>query len=96
MRRLRLSPAAEDDLSAIWDYSLARWGRAQAKAYVTVIRGRAEGLASGTVAARKADAVRPGYVVATAGSHHLWCRMTDDSVLVMRILHQSMDVNRQL
>jgi toxin ParE1/3/4 len=96
MRRLRLSPAAQADLSAIWDYTSNRWGAAQANRYISLIRSRAEALAEGTTAARRADHVRRGYVMLSAGSHTLWCQVTQDSVDIIRILHQSMDVHRHL
>ena len=96
MRRIRLTPAAQSDLAAIWEYSADHWGEAQAEAYVTLIRNRAQDLAEGRIVPRKADDVRPGYVVCAAGTHHLWCRMTEEAVDVIRILHQAMDVKRNL
>lgn len=96
MRRLRLSPAAQSDLASIWDYTSDRWDAAQANRYVSLIRARAEALAQGTASARRADHVRKDYVIVSAGSHHLWCKITPDSIDIIRILHQSMDVPRHL
>jgi toxin ParE1/3/4 len=96
MRRIRLSSAARSDLSAIWEYTAERWGPVQAERYITLIRNRAEALAEGTTTPRRADHVRKDYVILTAGSHHLWCRLTEHSVDIIRILHQSMDVPRHL
>ena len=47
MNRTRFSPAAKDDLSAIWDYTVNHWGVAQAERYILGIREACEALADG-------------------------------------------------
>jgi plasmid stabilization system protein ParE len=37
MRRVRFSPAAQSDLSHIWDYTLLNWGEDQAEKYLRKI-----------------------------------------------------------
>ena len=47
MKRLLFTPAAQADLSDIWDYSAATWGVDQADLYIDVIRDVCLALADG-------------------------------------------------
>ena len=96
MARYALSPAAQSDLDSIWDYSLRHWGEAQAETYTRSIRAACEALAKGTLVSRSAEEIRAGYRKAAVGSHVMFFRIRDDVVEIMRILHQSMDVDRHL
>ena len=92
----RLSPAAEADIDAIWDYSEKRWGRPQADRYVRDIDATCTGIAEGRVRSLSAEAVRPGYRKAACGSHMIYFVKDGGDIIVIRILHQSMDVDRHL
>ena len=91
-----LSSAAQSDLESIWDDSLRHWGEAQAETYTRSIRAACEALAKGTSAGRSAEEIREGYRKVAVGSHVMLFRIRDDAVQIMRILHQSMDVDRHL
>ncbi|WP_429524115.1 type II toxin-antitoxin system RelE/ParE family toxin [Paraburkholderia youngii] len=39
MKALVFSPAAEEDLDNIWDYSVENWGQRQAERYIRMIPG---------------------------------------------------------
>jgi toxin ParE1/3/4 len=89
----RLSPAAESDLSDIWDFTVRQWDRDQAERYLLAIRDRLEGIASGRIPLRSASDVRTGYFKCAAGSHMIYLTRADDQTYdIVRILHQSMDV----
>ena len=45
---------------------------------------------------RSAEEIRAGYRKVTVGSHVMFFRMQSDVVEIIRILHQSMDVERHL
>ena len=92
----RLSPAAKADIDEIWDYSEERWGRSQANRYVRDIDATCTGLAEGHVSSLSAEDIRPGYRKAACGSHMIYFRQDSDDIEVVRILHQSMDVDRHL
>ena len=93
MNRTRFSPAAQDDLSAIWDYTVHNWGVAQAERYILGIREACEALADGRRKGSNADNIRPSYRKLTVGSHVMFFRVTvGGEIDVIRILHQRMDV----
>ena len=91
-----LSPAAQADLESIWDYTAAHWGETQAEVYTRGIQAACEALGNGTLVSRSADDIRAGYRKAAVGSHVMFFRMQADRVEIIRILHQSMDVERHL
>jgi toxin ParE1/3/4 len=92
-----LSPAAQGDLSEIWDYTTRNWGAEQADRYILGIRGACSALAEGRRRGRAIDDIRPGYRKLTVRSHFLFYRITDAGMIdVVRILHQRMDVAAHL
>ena len=59
--RFLLRPAAQADLSAIWDYSAQRWGTTQADDYVRAIGRTCQDLVDGTRRGWTAEDIREGY-----------------------------------
>lgn len=97
MKRTLLSPAAQTDLDAIWDYTVTQWEPDQAARYIRDIRDACAALARGESQSRSADDIRAGYRRTPVGAHVLSFRVTPaGDIDVVRILHQRMDVNRHL
>ena len=96
MASYTLSPAAQTDLEAIWDYTVRQWGESQDEVYAREIQAACEALSNGTLVSRSADDIRAGYRRVGVGSHVLFFRMRKGVVEIIRILHQSMDVGRHL
>jgi toxin ParE1/3/4 len=91
-----LSPAALADLGEIWDYTARNWGEDQADRYVLAIREACEALAAGRRHGLAIDEIRAGYRKLAVGSHFLFYRLSDAGLVVVRILHQRMDVATRL
>ncbi|MEO1458946.1 MAG: type II toxin-antitoxin system RelE/ParE family toxin [Pseudomonadota bacterium] len=97
MSRLLFTPLAKADLAEIWDYTVERWGLAQAETYVREIDAACRELAAGTRASTEIDEIRPGYRKALVGRHVVFFTLTDaGDTVVIRILHQRRDVPRHL
>jgi toxin ParE1/3/4 len=97
MKGYVLSPAAQADLSKIWDYSTRNWGGEQADRYILGIRRACEALADGRRQGRAIDDIRPGYRKLAVASHFLFYRITNAGLIdVIRILHQRMDIASRL
>ena len=90
-----LSPMAEADLEEIWVYTAQEWSSAQAEMYTNDIIDAFEDIAAGKKAGRPA-LVREGYLKILIGKHAIYYRLQGEAIAVMRILHQSMDVERHL
>jgi toxin ParE1/3/4 len=93
---IRLSPKAQADVDAIYDYTDSQWGWRQAEEYVAELRRALASLTQPLHAASPAKSIRKGYFVLRCGSHNVFFRKTPDAILIIRILHQRMDPRRHL
>ncbi len=91
MTNYRLTPAAQVDLSSIWDYSRDHWGTEQAEAYIAEIRAAVERIAEDPRRGRPCDEIREGYRRYRTGSHLVFYVPRPDGVDVIRVLHERMD-----
>ena len=91
-----LSPAAQADVEHIWHYTAEHWSKQQAERYTRSIQAACEALSDGSRIGQPADNIRLGYRKATVGSHVIFYRMQGNTVEVIRILHQRMDIERHM
>jgi toxin ParE1/3/4 len=91
-----LTPAARADLADIWDYTEERWGVVQAERYMRQIEQVFQALIDGICISYDAEEIRAGYRRAIVGRHMIYYRKKDERIMIVRILHQSMDVDGQL
>lgn len=96
MTDYRLTPAAQRDLSSIWDFAQARWNARQAETYVNEIRAAMERIAGDPRRGQPCDDIRESYRRYGIGSHLLCYVERTDGVDIIRILHQRMDPTRHL
>lgn len=96
MKSIRLTPAAQQDLSSIWDFSQQRWDEKQAEIYISEMRAAIERIAADPHRGRACDEIREGYRRYGIVSHLIFYIEKNDSVDVIRILHQRMDLTRHL
>jgi toxin ParE1/3/4 len=94
MNTYQLTPLAEADVSDIWNYTIENWNTAQAKRYVSLIETAVEALAEKPKKGKPADSIRHGYRKWSVGSHVIYYLEVDAGIVVIRVLHQSMDVDR--
>lgn len=96
MTRYRLTPAAQRDLSSIWDYPEERGSTRQAETYVLKMRAAIERIADDRRRGRTCEEIRPSCRRYGIGSHVLFYMESADGVDVIRILHQRTDPTRHL
>jgi toxin ParE1/3/4 len=90
-----LSPRAEADLEEIWLYTYKNWSIEQADGYHAAIVDAFDGLATSRKTGRVVD-IRDGYFKYAVVSHLVFYRLTERELIVVRVLHQRMDVGRHL
>lgn len=90
----RVSLLARADIEGIYDYTVMNWSINQADAYYGEIIAAFEQLVSGTKIGR--SSAIEGYQVERIGTHSIFYRIEDRIVLIVRVLHQAMDVARHL
>jgi toxin ParE1/3/4 len=86
----RFSRRAEADLLNIGDYTLRKWGKAQATRYLGELEACCQTLAREPALGRLCDDVRPGLRRHEHGKHVVFYRQERSGILVSRILHQRM------
>lgn len=92
--RLDLLPGAIADMDAIWDYSTKHWGEALARSYLAALNARMQGLRHFPLMGAAQDWLLPGLRRVGEGSHSIYYVPKEDAVLIVRILHERMDVTR--
>lgn len=90
-----LSPMAEEDLEDIWTYTAREWSVDQAETYTNDIINVFEAIAAGKRDHRPV-LVRAGYLKTLVGRHAIYFQARGEVIAIIRILHQSMDVERHL
>jgi toxin ParE1/3/4 len=91
-----LSGKADTDIETIAEASLRQWGLARAEKYILEIHQTFRMLAEFPDLGRDVGHIRLGYRKIETASHSIFYRKAEDSVLIVRILHQSMDFARHL
>ena len=84
------------DLEEIWLFTLSEWSVEQADAYTSSIFARLNWLADNPSAGKPRDDIKPGYFCFPEGRHLIFYIMTDNTVDVIGIPHQSMDITEHL
>lgn len=87
-----LSPAAQADIDRIWDYTADNWSIEQADRYTEQLKRACASISIDGREGRKISEVRSGYRKLSAGSHFIIFRLVENTVDVVRILHQRMDI----
>jgi toxin ParE1/3/4 len=96
VKRWLLRPQAEDDLRSIRTYTRRTWGDAQARTYLSAIRAAIKRAAQFPDLGSPHAHSRHSYRTMRVGSHLIVYRDSDDILLVVRILHERMDIDTQL
>ncbi|HOX79086.1 MAG TPA: type II toxin-antitoxin system RelE/ParE family toxin [Bacteroidales bacterium] len=97
MIKYRLTNEAVKDLEEIWSYTCNKWSVGQADRYYHLIMEEIEFIASNPLSGKSVDYVKQGYRSAKVKSHLVFYHMTDENnILVVRILHQRMDIEDRI
>lgn len=94
--RFQLAKKAYADLKSIAEYTQTTWGIEQRKEYLSRLDQSFHLIAENIGIGRNCDHIREGYHSLPVGRHLVFYRVEDEVVTIIRILHQSMDVERQL
>ena len=92
----RLSEKVRADIDGILDYTWSRYGEAQARRYYLDLRDAMDLLADNPLIARERDEYAPPVRIHPHGRHVIVYREEDGGILIVRVLHQSMDIGEAL
>ena len=97
MSSFELTRSAQADLKSIAKFTQERWGVRKRNTYLREIDQVFRALAKNANMGRACDEVREGYRKFPHGSHVIYYKQDDtDVLLVVRILHMTMDVSSQV
>jgi len=91
-----LSRKAARDIENISDYTLARWRRAQARNYIATLRKDIESLSGLSLRYPVHEVSRLDLRCMSSGHHRVFYQAGEERVLIVRILHERMDVEGQI
>ena len=86
------SKKALSDLEQFWLYSAERWGVSQADRYYKLILEEINYTCKNIHSGKSMDHIRKGYRATKVKSHLIFYRVVKNTVEVVRILHEGMDV----
>lgn len=96
MNAFRLTKKAVEDLRAIGRYTQKTWGRKQRNQYLTRLDESFQTLSREPEIGLACDHIQKGYRKYHVGRHLVFYRRTDDHILIIRIIHDRMDVESHL
>ena len=96
MPEYRLSARAAGDIAGIADYTIERFGVDQARRYRDGLETCFSALAANPLLGRTAEELAPDLRRFEHGSHVVFYEPREGSVLIVRVLHESMDAPSHL
>ena len=97
MKIFRISEKAIDDIEDTWLNTKKHWSTKQADRYYNLIFDEINYVTQNYESGKSMDHVKMGYRAAKVKSHLVFYKKIDeDTIEVIRILHQSMDIENHL
>jgi toxin ParE1/3/4 len=91
-----ISKKAVSDLEEIWLYTVEKWSIEQADRYYNLIFDEINYICRNIDAGKSMEHVRKGYRASKVKSHLIFYRVLNNTIEVIRILHERMDVENRL
>jgi len=91
-----ISKKAVADLEEIWLYTVEKWSIEQADRYYNLIFDEINYICKNILAGKSMEHVRKGYRASKVKSHLIFYRVLNDTIEVIRILHERMDIENRL
>ena len=89
-------PLAEQDLEEIWLYTYGQWGEKQADKYLRELQQGMEGILRNPEIGVAYDNEDKTYRHYSINHHVVWYRLHSNNILVVRVLHKSMNPKRHI
>jgi len=91
-----ISKKAISDLEEIWLYTVDKWSVEQADRYYSLIFDEIDHICKNVNIGKDLDHVRNGYQSSKVKSHLIFYRVINNTVEIIRILHERMDLDDRL
>jgi toxin ParE1/3/4 len=90
------SKKAVNDLEEIWLYTAEKWSVEQADRYYLLIIDEIIYISKNVNAGKSMEEIRKGYRATKVKSHIIFYRAQKNTIEIIRILHERMDIENQL
>lgn len=94
--KLRLSDPAKNDLGRIGDYTRRQWGTVQKRKYLGQIKDGFKAIRDTPGLGAPRDDIEKGLRAHQARKHVIFYRHTRNGIVIVRVVHESMDPERHL
>ena len=91
-----ISKKAVSDIEEIWVYTLEKWSVEQANRYYNLIFDEISFICKNINAGKSMEHVRKGYRASKVKFHLIFYRILNNTVEIIRILHERMDIENRL
>jgi len=91
-----ISKKAVSDLEEIWLYTVKKWSVEQADRYYNLIFDEINFICANINTGKSMEYIRKGYRAAKVKSHLIFYRIINETVEIIRILHERMDIPNRL
>jgi toxin ParE1/3/4 len=91
-----ISKKAVSDLEEIWFYTFEKWSKEQADRFYNLIFNEINYICKNVRAGKSMEHVRKGYRATKVKSHLIFYKIVNDTIEIIRILHEQMDIENRL
>ena len=96
IRTYVISKKAVPDLEELWLYTVEKWSAGQADRYYNLIFDEINYICKNSDAGKSMEHVRKGYRASKVKSHLIFYKISNDTIEIVRILHERMDIENRL
>jgi len=91
-----VSKKAVGDLEDIWLYTVENWSIARADRYYKLIFDEIDHICQDPTSGKVMNDIRKGYRASKVKSHLIFYRIIEETIEIIRILHERMDIDSRL
>lgn len=95
-KKILLSPKADQDFVGIREYSVENFGRSKTKEYLFQIKKSFKNISKNPSIGKANNKLHPNIKYLKSNSHLIFYKNTAKHILIIRILHQSMNYKNHL
>ena len=94
--KFEISELALEDLDNIWEYTVEQWSNEQANKYYNEIFLAIDKICENSDTCKSIDEIKKGHRRTNVKSHMIIYKVKGSTIYIDRILHQKMDIEKNL
>lgn len=94
--QIKFTNAARQDLKSIFTYTVRTWGKQQAEKYSAQLKSHLSDISKSAAFSKPVQCSRNNLKQSAVGRHIVVFEQTNTQILIVRILHEAMDIPRHV